>query len=255
MCDEMQKTLTMRDTPFLMLDVPRGCYKTSIVDGRGRLAVPPAGLLPRQPLPPLVYASNTLALGESFLTLIENILRSGGRERTDQQRTTARSGSRRTAATESPRRQNDGLFLKPRMDRGEIAVRQRAELLHRAPSGRSPSASTPTEPSSTTSTTRRTSRTAEQLKKTHEFYRQVYPIINTTDRIGEPAHIWMNCTPWHDNDVRGMIMREEEETKLEDPEYISPWRDRQGDGPHGGREPLLPDEALREGTGAAQGPT
>jgi hypothetical protein len=222
MCDEMMKTLSMAETPYLMLDVPRGCYKTSISTAGAVWQYLRQVYFFDNPYHRIIYASNTLALGESFLTLIENILRVGGVEG----RLTEDYGPLwKTPDRENRKssRQNDGLFLKPRMDRGEIAsVREPNFFI--ASIGALPIGFHADGAILDDVNNKKNVATPEQLKKTHDFYRQVYPIINTTDRIGNPAHIWMNCTPWNDNDVRGMICREEEERKLEDHSYVSPWR-------------------------------
>jgi hypothetical protein len=222
MCDEMMKTLTLGDTPYLMLDVPRGCYKTSISTAGAVWQYLRQVYLFDNPYHRIIYGANTLALGESFLTLIENILRAGG---VDGLLTEDYGPMWKTPDRENRKssRQNDGLFLKPRMDRGEIASVREPNFficsIGALPIGFHADGAILDDINN-----KKNVSTVEQLKKTHEFYRQVYPIINTTDRIGNPAHIWMNCTPWHDNDVRGMIVREEEERRLEDPDYDSPWR-------------------------------
>jgi hypothetical protein len=222
MCGEMQRTIEDKETPFLLLDVPRGCYKTSIVTAGAVWQYLRQLYLHDNPYHRIIYCSNTLALGEGFLTLIENILRVGGKEqRIDRDYgplwKSADRGNRKTS------RQNDGLFMAPRMERGEIAAVREPNFfigsIGRLPIGFHADGAILDDLNN-----KKNVSTPEQLKKTHEFYRQVYPIINTTDRVGEPAHVWMNCTPWHDNDVRGMIMREEEEKKLEDDTYTSPWR-------------------------------
>lgn len=222
MCEEMQKTVTNNETPYLLLDVPRGCYKTSIVTAGAVWQYLRQVFYFDNPYHRIVYASNTLGLGESFLTLIENILRTGGVEG----RITADYGE----MWKNPDRKNrkssrtdKGLILKPRMDRGEIAsVREPNFFI--ASIGALPIGFHADGAILDDLNNKKNVSTPEQLKKTHEFYRQVYPIINTTDRIGNPAHVWMNCTPWHDNDVRGMIVREEESLRLENPAYVSPWR-------------------------------
>ena len=222
MCEEMVKTLTMVDTPYLMLDVPRGCYKTSIVTAGAVWQYLRQVFFFDNPYHRIVYASNTLALGESFLTLIENILRTGGVEG----RLTADYGEMWKTPDRTNRkssRQNDGLFMKPRMDRGEIAAVREPNFFI-ASIGALPIGFHADGAILDDVNNKKNVATPDQLKKTHDFYKQVYPIINTTDRIGNPAHIWMNCTPWHDNDVRGMIIREEEEKTLEDASYVSPWR-------------------------------
>jgi hypothetical protein len=222
MCDELMATLTMEETPYLMLDVPRGCYKTSIVTAGAVWQYLRQVYFFDNPYHRIIYCSNTLSLGESFLTLIENILRSGGKDGIINEEFGVLwqqpvKGNRKSS------RQKDGLFLKPRMDRGEIAAVKEPNFfigsIGALPIGFHADGAILDDVNN-----KKNVSTTEQLKKTHEFYRQVYPIINTTDRVGNPAHVWMCATPWADNDVRGMIMREEEEKKLEDHGYVSPWR-------------------------------
>jgi hypothetical protein len=222
MCDEMMKTLDMKETPFLVLDVPRGCYKTSVVTAGAVWQYLRQLYFYDNPYHRIIYCSNTLALGESFLTLIENILRSGGKDG----KLSAEYGDlwkKPDRENRKSSRQKEGIFLKPRMDRGEIASVKEPNFfigsIGALPIGFHADGAILDDVNN-----KKNVSTPEQLKKTHEFYRQVYPIINTTDRIGNPAHVWMCCTPWHDNDVRGMIIREEEEKRLEDSEYASPWR-------------------------------
>ena len=222
MCNEMQKTLEMDGTPFLILDVPRGCYKTSIVTAGAVWQYLRQCYFYDNPYHRIIYCSNTLALGEAFLTLVENILRAGGHEG----RITEDFGplwQTPTAKNRKSSRQKEGIVLKPRMDRGEIAAVRDPNFfigsIGALPIGKHADGAILDDLNNAKNVA-----TAEQLKKTQDFYRQVYPIIHTTDRVGNPAHIWMNATPWHDNDVRGMIIREEEEKRLEDSEYVSPWR-------------------------------
>jgi hypothetical protein len=222
MCDEFMATLSMEHTPYLMLDVPRGCYKTSIVTAGAVWQYLRQVFIWDNPYHRILYASNTLELGESFLTLIENVLRAGGHEGNltkdyGPMFKLPDRGNRKSS------RQKEGLFLKPRMDRGEIASVKEPNFfiasIGALPIGKHADGAILDDLNNP-----RNIATPEQLKKTHDFYHQVYPIIHTVDRVGNPAHIWFNCTPWHDNDVRGMIVREEEAKKLEDPEYVSPWR-------------------------------
>ena len=222
MCDEMMHTMTQAETPYLMLDVPRGCYKTSIVTAGAVWQYLRQVFLYDNPYHRIIYCSNTLSLGESFLMLIENILRTGGKDG----RITEEFGPLwKTPDRENRRssRQKEGLFLKPRMDRGEIAAVKEPNFfigsIGALPIGFHADGAILDDVNN-----KKNVSTSDQLKKTHEFYRQVYPIINTTDRVGNPAHVWMCATPWADNDVRGMIIREEEERRLEDTAYVSPWR-------------------------------
>jgi len=222
MCDELMSSLTDGTTPHLMMDVPRGCYKTSLVT---------AGAVQQQlrqiyyydnPYHRIVYASATLALGEAFLNLIENVLRSGGMEgRIDRDFgplwKTPTMNNRKTS------RQKDGIVLLPRMERGEIASVRDPNFfiasIKKQRVGFHADGAILDDLNDDLNTV-----TTDQLKKTQDFYRQVYPIIDAIDRAGNPSHIWMTCTPYKDDDVRGMIMREEEEKKIENPDYRSPWR-------------------------------
>ena len=188
MCDELMKTLSMADTPYVMLDVPRGTFKTSLVTCGAVWQYLRQWLIFDNPYHRIVYASNTLALGESFLTLIENILRIGGKEGRITEEfgplwKTPDKGNRKSS------RQNDGLFLKPRMDRGEIAAVREPNFFI-ASIGALPIGFHADGAILDDLNNKKNVSTTEQLKKTHEFYRQVYPIIHTVDRLGNAAHIW-----------------------------------------------------------------
>ncbi len=222
MCDELMKTLTMAETPHVIMDVPRGCYKTSIAIAGAVWQYLRQLYIYDNPYHRLLYASNTLALGEQFLHAIEAILRAGGNEgRIDEDyeplwHTPTRENRKSSS-------QDAGIYLKPRMERGEIAsVREPNFFI--ASIGALPIGFHADGAILDDLNNKKNVSTDQQLKKTHEFYRQIYPIIHTHDRTGSPAHIWMNCTPWHDMDVRGMIIDEEKQKKLEDPSYVSPWR-------------------------------
>jgi hypothetical protein len=222
MCDEWMATRSMKETPYLMFDVPRGCYKTSIAAAGAAQEQLRQIYLFDNPYHRIVYASNTLALGEEFLDLMENILRIGGHEG----RITLDYGELWKLPTKENRRSSrrkHGIVLKPRMDRGEIAAVKEPSFFI-ASIGALPIGFHADGAILDDLNNEKNVSTPEQLKKTHKFYRQIYPIVNPVDRVGNPSHIWMNCTPWKDDDVRGMIVREEEEKKLENPEYVSRWR-------------------------------
>jgi hypothetical protein len=222
MCDELMQTLTNKETPHLILDVPRGCYKTSIVT---------AGAVQQQlrqifyhdnPYHRIVYASATLGLGEAFLSLIENILKAGGHEgRID--RDYGELWKFATGADRKTSRQKDGIVLAPRITRGEVASVRDPNFfiasVKKQRVGFHADGAILDDLNDDLNTM-----TPQQLKKTQDFYRQVYPIIDATDRNGEPSHIWMTCTPYKDDDVRGMIIREEEEKRKEDETFVSKWR-------------------------------
>lgn len=222
MCDELMKTLTMTETPFLLLDVPRGCYKTSIVTAGAVLQQLRQIYLYDNPYHRIVYASATLGLGEAFLTLIENVLQSGGVDG----RLTKDYGPLWKFADKKNRktsRQKDGIVLAPRIKRGEIASVRDPNFfiasIRKPRIGFHADGAILDDLNDEANTA-----TPQQLKKTQDFYRQLYPIIDMHERTGNPSHIWMSCTPWKDDDVRGMIIREEEEKRKEDPSYLSPWR-------------------------------
>ncbi len=222
MCDELMSTLTNEETPNLLLDVPRGCYKTSIVTAGGVLQYLRQTFLSDNPYHRIVYASATLALGEAFLLLIENVLRSGGAEgRMD--RDFGKLWKDADQKNRKTSRGKDGITLAPRMKRGEIAsVRDPNFFIS---SIRKPRVGFHADGAILDDLNDKENvRTPEQLRKTQEFYRQVYPLIATHDRVGNPSHVWMTCTPWKDDDVRGTIIREEEEKAVETPGYVSPWR-------------------------------
>jgi hypothetical protein len=222
MCDEWMATRSMKDTPHLMFDVPRGCYKTSIASAGVVQEQLRQWLIFDNPYHRIVYASNTLALGEEFLDLLENVLRAGGHE--------GRINEDYGELWKNPDRNNrrtsrrkHGIVLKPRIDRGEIASVKEPNFFI-ASIGALPIGFHADGAVLDDLNNEKNVSTTEQLQKTHRFYRQVYPIVNPVDRAGNPAHIYMNCTPWKDNDVRGMIIREEDERKFESEAYVSKWR-------------------------------
>lgn len=222
MCDELMQTLTNNETPNLLLDVPRGCYKTSVVTAGAVLQYLRQVFLFDNPYHRILYASATLALGDAFLSLIENVLRAGGAEgRIDRDFgklwKSADRGNRKTS------RAKDGITLAPRMLRGEIASVRDPNFF--IASIRKPRVGFHADGAILDDLNDKDNvRTPERLRATQEFYRQIYPLIATHDRVGNPSHVWMTCTPWKDDDVRGMIMREEEEKQTESLNYVSPWR-------------------------------
>jgi len=222
MCDEMMASLTMEETPHLILDVPRGTYKTSLDTAGAVLQQLRQIYYFDNPYHRIVYASATLGLGEAFLSLIENILKGGGKEgRID--RDFGPLWKEPTMKNRKSSHQKDGIVLAPRMERGEIASVRDPNFfiasVRKSRVGFHADGAILDDLNDESNTA-----TPQQLKKTQDFYRQVYPIIDAKDRAGNPSHIWMSCTPWKDDDVRGMIVREEEEKAVENPDYVSPWR-------------------------------
>ena len=66
--------------------------------------------------------------------------------------------------------------------------------------------------------------TDHKRQQINDYYRLIFPIIGNIDRTGKPTQILFTCTPWHDDDVRGMVQREEMERKTSDEGYKSPWQ-------------------------------
>lgn len=222
MCDELMQTLLNTETPHLLLDVPRGCYKTSIVTCGAVLQQLRQIYLYDNPYHRIVYASATLALGEAFLTLIENVLRAGGHEG-HLEKDYGELWKNADGENRKTSRQKDGIVLAPRFARGEIASVRDPNFF--IASVRKPRIGFHADGAILDDLNdAENTATPQQLKKTQDFYRQLYPIIHTEDRAGNPSHIWMPCTPWKDDDVRGMIIREEAEKRKEDASYVSPWR-------------------------------
>ena len=221
MCDELMQTLTNNETPNLLLDVPRGCYKTSVVTAERSSSISDRFFFSTIPItassmPPPHSPSATP------FSLIENVLRAGGAEgRIDRDFgklwKSADRGNRKTS------RAKDGITLAPRMLRGEIASVRDPNFF--IASIRKPRVGFHADGAILDDLNDKDNvRTPERLRATQEFYRQIYPLIATHDRVGNPSHVWMTCTPWKDDDVRGMIMREEEEKQTESLNYVSPWR-------------------------------
>src|SRR5262249_12521592 len=69
---------------------------------------------------------------------------------------------------------------------------------------------------------KKNTRTAHQRALVQEFYELIYPLIATGN--GHAPRITMSCTPWHDDDVRGRIKRNEQLSREIDEDYKSPWR-------------------------------
>lgn len=65
------------------------------------------------------------------------------------------------------------------------------------------------------------SRTPLQREKVHEHWNLIFPLIGT--ETGADAKITFIGTPWHDDDVRGRILRNEDALQAEDADYNSRW--------------------------------
>lgn len=220
MCAAIQAGELETSTPYTMLTVPRGCYKSSIA----RAALVWKQLrqiyLFSNVYHRIVIASATLALGRAALASIAGVMKAGGIG----ERITKDFGPLwQNKTKEKPSSKvEDGIILKPRIDAGEIA--------------------TVIEPSVFVGSLRRIStgfhadeclvddinnrenvRTDHQRLETQAYWRLLFPILGTNDRAGRPVRITFLNTPWHDDDVRGMIIREEQALQQADSNYVCPW--------------------------------
>jgi len=206
-------------TPHVMIVIPRGCYKTSI----GRGAVVQRQLrqiyLHDNPYHRIALGSATLALGRASLNVIEGQLRNNKLLQKDYG--ILWSNGHRGQGMRS--KTIDGIILAPRIDRGEI--------------------SQISEPSFWVASRRRIStgfhadeiwvddlHNQDNATKIHqredmkEYFKLLLPILSRTDRAGNPTKMIVTATRYHDDDICGMVMREEAARKMETPEYVSPWR-------------------------------
>lgn len=208
------------EKPFAMLVVPRGCYKSSIA----RAAIVWKYLrrlyLDENPHHRIVIASSTLALGKVFLSGIEAVVKSGGlNQRIDthycklwKNRTMSVTGSKL----------EDGINFAPRCDAGEIASLVEPNVFI-ASMKRVSTGFHADEALIDDLNNRENVATDLQRAKTHDYWKLLFPIIGLQSAEGRPSRVMMLCTPWHDDDVRGMIVRKEEERAAADPKYVSPW--------------------------------
>lgn len=206
-------------TPYGMLDVPRGTYKSSLARAFVVWEQLRQIFLHDNVYHRIAIVSATLALGKEFLRAIEGGLIGKAGKLIDQHlgqvwafRTKFDPGSHR----------EDGIILAPRICQGEIAAI--------------------VEPSIWIGSERRISTgfhadcvvvddinnkenvmTAERREKIHGYWRRLFAVLGTTDRAGNPTKILVNATPWHDDDVRGAVQRREAEKLAVDPDYESRW--------------------------------
>lgn len=217
MCDVIQETELDENTPYAMLTVPRGSYKTSI--GRGAVVWKQLRqiYIYKNYYHRVVIASATLALGETSLRAIEGRLRhkdfisAYGRMFVNDRKDNLSS------------RHPDGLVLAPRVLEGEIA--------------------SVAEPSFWVGSERRISTgfhadsafvddlnnlqnvsTDHQRLKIQSYWELLFPILQRKDRNDRPTTILFTNTPWQDDDVAGRIRRSEKDRAEQDLSYRSRWR-------------------------------
>jgi len=219
MTDVIQTGETDPAHPYTLVVVPRGTYKTSIA----RAAI--VWKLVRQihlfdnPYHRIVISSATLQLGKAMLQGVEGILRYGGKnQRLDEHYGRMWQNRGLTGGSKV----SDGIVLAQRIQKGEIATISEPNLfigsLRRISTGFHADEAVIDDINNKDNV-----RTDHQRKLTHTYWQLLFPILGTTDRAGNPTKVLMNCTPWHDDDVRGMVMREERSREIENTEYVSPW--------------------------------
>lgn len=220
MCDAIQEAELDPEAPYSMLVVPRGTYKSSIANAAITWKILRHIHLHDNPYHRLVIASASLALGKAALQSIEGVWRYGG----NNQRIDTHFGplwQNRDRQTPSSK-QGDGLVCAPRIQRGELAQIKEPNVfigsIRRISTGFHADEAIIDDLNN-----KENVKTDFQLKNTHVYYQLLFPILGTSDRAGNPTKITMLCTPWHDYDVRGMIIKDERDRQVEDPEYVSRW--------------------------------
>ena len=204
-----------------MLVVPRGTYKTSITR---------AALVWKQlrqihlfdnPYHRIAIASATLPLGKAIMTGIANGLNGGaaGRKIAEtfgilwQNKVKTFPGSLR----------EDGIYLAPRIWRGEIASVLEPNFwvasIRRISTGFHADELVCDDLNNDDN-----SKTDHRRQDVHQYWSMLFPILGSRDRAGRRCKKHINATPYHDDDVRGRILRNEREKMGEDPDYVSPWR-------------------------------
>jgi len=216
MCRVIEQSETDPETPYAMLCVPRGSYKTSI--GRGAVVwkqlrqIYLHGNLYHR----IVLASATLALGETSLRAIEGRLRhkdfaaAYGRMFINDRKDNLSS------------RHPDGFVLAPRVLSGEIAPV--AEPSFWVGSERRISTGFHADAAFVDDlNTRENVQTDHRRINVQSYWELLFPILQRKDRGGRPTTILMTRTPWIDDDVGGRIERQEKERAELDPEYKGRW--------------------------------
>jgi hypothetical protein len=221
MCDIIQNAETDYATPYAMLVVPRGCYKTSIVRSALVWKYLRRVYLDNNPYNRIVIGSSTLALTRAILDGVKEIVRAGGYNQRIDTHYQKLWMNRDKGNTGSIR--EDGIVFAPRIRAGEIAAMVEPNLFI-ASMRRISTGFHADEAVIDDLNNKENVATDFQRKKSQDYWKLLFPIIGTKDQRGNPAKIIMLCTPWHDDDVRGMIQRSEREMMDESGKYVTPWR-------------------------------
>jgi hypothetical protein len=206
-------------TPYGMLCVPRGTFKTSIARGTVVWKQLRQIFLRGNVYHRMALASATLALSRESLGSIENQLKYNG-DLTSAYGPLWQMPDKKRGIRGS--KSEDAITLKPRIEQGEIAAVAEPSIWigssHRVSTGFHADEIVADDLNNKENTL-----TDTQRQKVHDYWSGLFPILNPVDRVGNPGRIMMNATPWHDDDVRGRILRNERAKAEADPSYRSKW--------------------------------
>ena len=220
MCDALQAAEEDDTKPYSMLVVPRGFYKTSIVRAMILWKFYRRIYLYDNPYHRIMIASASLALSRMTVSAVENLMRYGGRGGRMNEEYGCLWANRDKDTRGS--KVEDGIVIAPRIERGELPTAVEPSIfigsLRRVSTGFHADEAILDDLNNKENVS-----TPNQLAKTLDYWRLMFPILGTKDKDGKRPKITMSCTPWHDGDVRGTILREEAARAAEDENYVSDW--------------------------------
>ena len=220
MCDALQKAEEENERPYSMLVVPRGFYKTSIVRAMIVWKFYRRVYLNDNPYHRILLVSANLSLSRATMGAVANLMRYGGRggRMNEDFGCLWRNRDRETPGSKV----EDGIVIAPRIEAGELPTAVEPSVfigsLRRVSTGFHADEAVVDDLSN-----KENCATPGQLQKTLEYWRLVFPLLGARDRDGNRPKITMSCTPWHDADVRGTIIREEQAKAAENSDYASEW--------------------------------
>lgn len=217
MCGVVQESEEDDSHPYAMLVVPRGSYKTSIARGTAVWKQLRQTYLYENFYYRLMIASAVLGHGETSLRNIEGQLRTNNLLK-DYGELWIEPNGKGAPSSRHP----DGIMLAPRIRAGEIASVAEPSFwigsLLRVSTGYHGDGAVVDDLNNKDNVM-----TDDRREKTKTYWRLVFPLVGKLDRLGRPSRILLNATPWHDDDVRGMILREEREKAAARPDFKSKW--------------------------------
>jgi hypothetical protein len=217
-CAQIQEGETNPDKPYVMVVVPRGCYKTFIsraaVVWKQLRQIYLKGNLHHR----IMLCSATLALGETSLRWIENLLRNGTKIKADYGEMWINDRKENLSS-----RDPNGMVLAPRVLSKEVkAIAEPSFWVgseKRISTGFHADEALVDDLNNAENTD-----TDHQRLKAQRYWELIFPILShQKDKKGQPAKILMNATPWHDDDVGGRIRRREKDAADLVPNYKSKW--------------------------------